>query len=172
MPGRDSRFTIYDALEKAGYFDKNPANTYARDATTGASLFTGAVEYPKMLYHPLGDQKSIVEAEIMSTPMGAKMVGEQRELIWQIVQNPAEEKALRADGWHDHPAKSIRARVEAYIEKMTDQDELDDRTRKALLASIPTMGSNQRIADLEREIARLTGVRQSEEDLKAVDNRK
>ena len=85
MP-RANRFTIYDALEKSGYFDKNPANTFARDATTGATLFKGPVEYPKMMYHPLGETRVIVAAEVITTPLGAKEVGEQREMLYQIVR--------------------------------------------------------------------------------------
>lgn len=169
MPGRDSRFTIYDALEKKGYFDANPANTYARDLTTGASLFKGAVEFPKMLYHPEGAERQTVAPEVLSTPLGPKEVGEQRELIWRIAETPAEEKALRVEGWYDHPAKAVRARVEAYIEKLAEQDELDEKTKTRLLASIPQMGSGQRLADLEKEIARLTEVLKLDGETRAAD---
>jgi hypothetical protein len=171
MPGRDNRFTIYDALEKSGYFDKNPANSYARDTTDGSSLYKGPVSYPKMFYHPLGEEKITVPAEVISTPMGAKEVGEQRELIWQLANSAAEDKALRADGWWDHPAKAIRARVEAHIERLSEIGKMDDKTRAKLLATIPTMSSDQRIKDLEAEITRLTGQREDEQALRTHDGR-
>ena len=107
MP-RENRFTIYDALEKKGYFDLNPANSYARSPTDGSTLYKGPVPYPKMLYHPLGEEKIVVAAEVLSTPMGPKEVGEQRELIWQIVATPAVDKALAADGWQQWGATSDR----------------------------------------------------------------
>lgn len=170
MPGRDNRFTIYDALEKSGYFDKNPANSYARDMTDGSTLYKGPVQFPMMLYHPEGSEKIIVPAEIVSTPMGAKEVGEQRELEWKIVQNEAEMKGLLADGWHTHPAKAVRARVELLIAKMTEDGKLDDKTKAKLLASIPTMSSDQRIKDLEAELARLTFTTDAERAARAEDN--
>lgn len=157
--GRDNRFTIYDALEKAGYFDKNPANSYARDPVDGSQLYKGPVPYPKMLYHPEGEERITVPAEIVSTPMGAKEVGEQRELIHQIVSNEAEDKAAAADGWHDHPAKAIRARVMAHVSGLEAAGKLDPRTKQALLSSIPNMGSTARISELEAEIARLTAMK-------------
>lgn len=171
MAGRDNRFTIYDALEKSGYFDKNPANSYARDPVDGSSLYKGPSPYPMMLYHPAGEQRITVAAEVVSTPMGAKEVGEQRELIWQIVPDAASERALRAEGWHDHPAKAVRARIEAHIEGLSAAGKLDEKTRLALLASIPTMSSDQRIKDLEAEITRLTGQRESEQSLIEADQK-
>jgi hypothetical protein len=150
MP-RENRFTIYDALEKTGLFDQNPANTYARDKTTGATLYAGPVEYPKMLYSPSGEERIVVPAEVISTPMGPKEVGEQKELVHQVVTSREEEEALLTEGWHDHPAKAIKARIEAGIAAGT----LD----KSALRKIPLMGSDERIKTLEAEIARLTGLR-------------
>lgn len=151
---RGHRFTIYDALEKNGYFDANPANTFARDLTTGASLFAGPVEYPKMLFHPEGEERVIVPAEIITTPLGPKAVGEQRELLYQTVHSRAEEDAATAEGWWDHPAKAVRRRVELYIESSPD---LAPKDRAKLLATIPAVSiavTNQdRIRELERQIA-------------------
>lgn len=161
MPGRDNRFTIYDALEKAGFFDKNPANSYARDQTTGANLYKGPVEFPKMLYHPEGDRRVVVQAELVSTPFGPKALGEQSELIWQIAENEEQERALLAEGWKDHPAKSIRVR----IEKLIASGELTT----AALKTIPQMGSDQRIKDLEAELARLNSFIEVEQQVKASD---
>ncbi len=165
MPGRDNRFTIYDAMEKAGIFDSNPANNYSRDPTDGHSLYTGPVPYPKMLYHPLGEEKVTVPGEILSTAFGPKLVGEQRELIWQIVNNEAEDVAAAAAGWHDHPSKAIRAR----IEKLIETSQFSEAETAKLLKSIPTMSSDSRIKDLEAEIARLTGAREKEQALREAD---
>lgn len=151
---RGNRFTIYDALEKNGYFDKNSANTYSRDPTTGESLYSGPVEFPKALYHPDGEERITVPAELIMTPMGAKAVGEQREMIFQIVKTKAEEDAARAEGWLDHPAKAVRRRVELFIE---NTPAISDKEKAKLLASIPSVSSSTRIQELERELARLTG---------------
>lgn len=156
-----NRFTIYDALEKAGAFDSNPANTYARDRSTGATLYKGPVEYPKMFYHPQGEQKIIVPGELIATLMGPKLVNEQKELIWEIANDRQEEEKLRADGWHDHPAKAIRARIEAGV--------ADGSLPATTLKSIPAMSSDQRIKDLEAEIARLTSAKKEEAAKQAED---
>lgn len=49
------------------------------------------------------------KAETLVTPYGPKEVGEQRELVSRVVQDSEEEEVLRAEGWHDHPAKAIAA---------------------------------------------------------------
>ncbi len=165
--GRDNRFTIFDAMEKAGAFDSNPANTYSRSPTDGSSLYTGPIEYPKMLYHPLGEEKITVPAELLQTPMGPKAVGEQRELIWKIVNSKAEHDEAIAEGWWDHPAKAIRARVE----KLIDESNLSDAETKALLKTIPVMSSDSRIKDLEAEIERLTNARADEQAARAADQK-
>lgn len=154
-----NRFTIYDALAKNGYFDANPANSYSRDKTTGDSLYQGPVEFPKALFHPEGEERIIVAAEIIMTPMGPKAVGEQRELIFQIVPNKKEEDALRAEGWWDHPAKAVRRRVELFIEK---NEQLPEKEKKKLLGAIPSISSDARIKELERELARLTSAPEAE----------
>ena len=102
MPRGNQRFTIYDAMDAKGVFEENSANATALG-------YKGPVAYPKMFYHPKGETRITVPAEIIMTPLGPKAVGEQREIIWQIVATPAEEKALRLAGWHDHPAKAIAA---------------------------------------------------------------
>ncbi len=157
---RGNRFTIYDALEKAGYFDKNSANTYSRDPTTGESLFTAPHEYPKMLYHPEGEEKVIVPAEIIMTPLGPKSIGEQREMIYKIVGSRVEEEALLADGWHTHPAGGVRKRVELFIEA---SPAISEKEKAKLLGGIPSISSDTRIRELERELARLTAAGAGEE---------
>jgi hypothetical protein len=114
------RFTIYDAMEAAGHFDSNPANTYATDSVTKQSIYRKA-EYPKMLFHPKGEERVSVPAEEIMTPFGPKKIGEQRELIHQVVNSPSEEQRLLADGWHPHPADAIGARTGIAPERSSDE---------------------------------------------------
>lgn len=148
------RFTIYDVMENKGYFSANPANPNARDKTDGHSLYSGPVEFPKMLYHPNGEERILVPAEILTTPLGPKLVGEQRELVSMTVQNSEEEAAALADGWWDHPSKAIRRRVELAIEANPG---LSEKERQKMLQAVPMMSSDTRILELEKELARLTG---------------
>lgn len=157
MPQK-TRFTIYDAMEQDGVFDRNPANPNSRD-NDGNALYTGPVEYPKMLYHPEGEERVIVPAEIIVTPLGPKEVNEQKELIHKTVGSAEEEAELVTEGWHDHPAKAVRARVMGVIasSKLTEKEE------KALLAKIPKLApSVNKIAELEAEIAKLTKLREAD----------
>lgn len=109
MAARDKRFTIYDMMDKKGAFSNNPANPDSQDASTGEALYQGPVEYPKMFYHPTGERRITVPAEIIETPLGPKSVGEKSEIIWEIAKTKSEEKSLRDLGWHDHPAGAIAA---------------------------------------------------------------
>lgn len=138
------RFTIYDMMEAKGLFATNPANAEARDPVTGANLYTGPQRYPKMFYHPKGEEKIIVPAELITTPMGPKAVGEQREMISKIAANEAEEKELIAAGWWDHPAKGL----------------------KAAGKPVPQMGSDGRIQELEKQLAELTATRANDEEIR------
>src|ERR1700682_3537944 len=89
-------------MEANGVFDDNKANASSPD-------YEGPVQYPKMFYHPLGATRMTVPADIVMTPIGPKADGEQREIIWETAVNKAEGDVLRAEGWHDHPAKAIAA---------------------------------------------------------------
>lgn len=102
------RFTVYDVLEGKGVFRKNPANLGAQDET-GQALYSGPVQYPRMLYHPTGEERIIQEGEVINTPLGPKLIMQQREIIWQIVHTAEEEDREVAKGWHKHPADSMRA---------------------------------------------------------------
>src|SRR5271165_2895555 len=106
---RQHQFTIYDAMEARGDFDKNPANAGAYDRTSGDMLYQGPVQYPKMLYHPDGETRITKPAEEIVTPFGPKRVGEQREIIWRIVKDPAEEAEWKAKGWHSQPRGAVVA---------------------------------------------------------------
>lgn len=108
MPKQSRRFSIYDMLEENGVFDSNPANLSSVDKD-GQSLYKGPVEYPKMLYHPEGEERISVPAQAEITPFGPQMLGEQKELVCREVGSKVEERELRDAGWHDHPAKAIAA---------------------------------------------------------------
>lgn len=111
-PNRHNRFTVYDMMEAKGAFASNPANSDAQ-GPNGEVLYKGPVEFPKMLYHPDGDEKITVPAEVISTPFGPQKVGEQREIISQIVADAESEAKLVAAGWHLHPAQAIQAAIDA-----------------------------------------------------------
>ncbi len=104
----DNIYTIFDFMEKQGVFRRNPAN---RDAIADdrSSAYKGPVQFPKMLYHPKGETRITVPGEVLATPFGPKMVGEQREIINRLVETPKELAVLKQLGWHDHPAKAIAA---------------------------------------------------------------
>lgn len=155
MPSQNNRFTIYDAMEKAEYFSSNPANPGSRSPADGTTLYTGPVEFPKMMYHPEGEEKIIVPAEIVMTPLGAREYNEQREMIHRIVNNQAEYEVALAEGWHEHPAAAMRVRIEAQIANSN----LTDKETAILLKKIPQISSPNRVAELEAEIAKLKKLR-------------
>lgn len=104
------RYTVYDMMEMSGAFESNPANADSRDPVSGEGLYKGPVQYPKMFYHPQGEERITKAAEVQVTPMGPKLVNEQKEIIWQLARNERDAKALLAEGWHEHPADAIAAR--------------------------------------------------------------
>lgn len=126
------RFTVFDVMEAKGVFKKNPANIGSQNEQ-GVALYTGPVQYPKMLFHPKGLERIIQKGEIVVTPMGPQKIMEQREIIWRIVNNFEEEKALLAEGWHTHPARAIEASGK----------------------EAPATGADQVIAELQRKIVEL-----------------
>jgi len=97
-----TRFTIYDVMESQGVFEANPANAVSSD-------YKGPVQYPKMFYHPEGKEIIVQRAEILATPMGPERVGEMKQIISRAANDADEEAALRELGWHDHPAKAMKA---------------------------------------------------------------
>jgi hypothetical protein len=127
-----NRFTVYDVMESKGAFKKNSANLSSQD-DAGQSMYNGPVQYPRMLYHPEGKERIIQEGEMITTPMGPKVIMQQRELIWKIVENATEEDKFRSEGWHLHPAEAIRASGK----------------------TAPETGADQVIQDLRRKIAEL-----------------
>lgn len=126
------RFTVFDVMQAKGVFKKNPANIDSQ-TEQGVPLYQGPVQYPKMLFHPTGEERIIQQGEVIVTPMGPQRVMQQREIIWQVVNSPDEERKLIEAGWHTHPANAMRAGGK----------------------DAPATGADQVIADLQRKIADL-----------------
>lgn len=146
---RDNSFTIYDVMEKKGAFSSNPANTSSYDPVTNAGLYRGPVPFPKMLYHPKGESRVTVPAEVVMGPYGPTRNSEQRELISKIVNDEAELAAALAEGWHQHPADAIAA-------GLTDE-------QKAAGVTAPVKGAAQ---ELQARNAEVDGLRAELEELK------
>lgn len=116
-----NQFTQYDVLEVKGYFTSNPANADSFDPVEHTPLYKGPVEYPKMFYHPAGEERVLIAAEAVTNPATGEILldkkgdpimrGEQREIVWQIAHDAEEEAVLREEGWHDHPSAAIGART-------------------------------------------------------------
>ena len=142
MPRIANRFTVYDIMEAKGVFAANPANPDSR-GEDNQPLYKGPVRFPMMFYHPEGEERIRVPAEILTDRNGSpvidyetgkpKMVGEQREIITRVANDAAEEAALRAEGWHDHPAKAMAAAGR----------------------EVPAVSSDQRIRELEEQMGAL-----------------
>lgn len=151
MPRGGKRFSIFDMMEEKGIFEANSANTFARDSE-GASIYKKQ-DYPRMLYHPKGEERVIVPAQAEVTPFGPKMLGEQREIIFRQVNDPDEEKALLLDGWHKHPADAIVARN-------ANLDEHNEKRRQRGLEplfpmEVPKLSAENKVSTLEEEKADL-----------------
>ena len=129
---RNRRFTIYDAMEAKGIFAENTANIDARSDETGQSTYEKQ-DFPKMFYSPAGERRIIVPATYIDTPFGPKKTDEQTELVYKLAKDLTEEKKLRADGWHDHPAKAIAASG----------------------GEAPAVSADERMKELEAQIAQL-----------------
>lgn len=137
-----NRFTVYDMMEAKGLFDSNPANVGSK-SEDGSMLYKGPQAYPKMLYHPHGETKTLVPGVAELTPWGPRVHGQLDEIIWVLVNSEAEEKKLRLEGWHTHPAHAIAASG----------------------GKAPQISSDTRIADLEAQIAALLAEKAETEDL-------
>jgi len=140
----NKRFTIYDMMEARGEFDSNPANVNSRDAQ-GLPIYKKQL-FPKMLYHPQGEERITRPADAISTPFGPKLVGEQRELISRIVGSEEELAEWLEKGWHETPRQALRAAAKAegktLVEEVTPQERALDAkadeiaTLKAQLAEL------------------------------------
>lgn len=150
---RGKRFSIFDAMEDAGAFRKNPANPDSVD-NEGKPLYKGPQKFPMLVYSPFGEERVIVPAVAENTPFGPKMLGEQRELIWQQVENESQLKAAIAAGWHDHPAKAHAA----WNEKHKNDEGFVARI-------VPRISADQTISAMEQELEELKAkLAKAEED--------
>jgi hypothetical protein len=129
MAKQSRRFSIYDAMEDKGVFEANPANSYARDLE-GASAYSGPVKYPMMLYHPSGERRVIVAGQIELINGQYVKVGEQTEVVFEIVHDAATERRLVAEGWHRHPSHAIKASGE--VAPVIASPERAEALRKAM----------------------------------------
>lgn len=109
-------------------FDDNPANASSAD-------YKGPQQYPKMFYHPEGRERIIQRAEIIATPMGPERVGELKQIISRVAADADEEAALRVMGWHDHPAKAMKAAGKEMppVVSLTREAELEEQIEKLKL---------------------------------------
>ena len=133
-------YGIYHAMQEKGVFLANPANVDSRDAE-GIPQYRGPVAYPKMLYEPTGKERILVAGYRESTPTGIVEVPPQKELISKIVQTPEEERALRAEGWTDHPSLSI------------ERDNAKRLTAGEDLRPVPALGLDAQAKKLEATLA-------------------
>lgn len=103
-----SRYSIYDHMERKGMFRVNPANIDSRD-NEGRSLYKGPVEFPKMLYSPLGEERKTRHESVETTPTGVITVPAQYELISAVAEDREAEALMLEAGWHATPEASIAA---------------------------------------------------------------
>ena len=108
MARQNNRFTVYDMMEAKGVFEANSANPGSR-ADDGTPLYNGPVEFPMMVYHPMGKTRVLVPGMVEVTPWGPQVNGELKEIIHKVVGSKAELTAALAEGWHRHPAHAISA---------------------------------------------------------------
>ena len=134
--------TIFHVLDAKGAFDDNPANAQARDEQ-GNSTYVPA-KYPRMFYHPHGEEVVTVPGEWVeqSGGRGPKLIGEQRAIITALARNEEQEQQLRGEGWHDHPSKAIA--------EATKNPNSPWYGKKP-----PPMGADAKIRNLEEEVETL-----------------
>ncbi len=101
-------YTLYHSLAEKGFFDSNPANTQAVDAD-GRSIYRGPVQFPKMIYHPKGEEEITARGEKVATPFGPELLGVKKKIISKKVHSQAELDEALASGWHRFPADAIAA---------------------------------------------------------------
>ncbi len=133
MARLSKRYSIYDVMEDKGVFEANPANVYAINHEK-QSLYKGPVEYPKMFYHPTGEEQVINPGTTELITGQYVVMGRLLETKWKLANNKEEEKQLRKDGWHDHPSLAAVAGGKAS----------------------PVIASPERMSEIDRQIALLT----------------
>lgn len=102
MARKNRVYSVFHAMDDAGIFDNNPANQ-------SAGPIYKKQQFPRMVWHPDGEERITKPAEEVETKSGYKLVGEQREIIYRLANNRKEYDRLLNDGWHAHPAGAMRA---------------------------------------------------------------
>ena len=150
---RDNSFTIYDVMEKKGAFSSNPANTSSYDPVTNAGLYRGPVPFPKMLYHPKGESRVTVPAEVVMGPYGPTRNSEQRELISKIVNDEAELEEALLQGWHQHPADAIAAGLTAEDKAAGKEAPAKGAAHELQIRNAEVDGLKAELEELKRQLA-------------------
>lgn len=141
MARKNRIYSVYHAMDDAGTFDNNPANQ-------SAGPVYKKQQFPRMVWHPDGEERITKPAEEIETRSGYKLVGEQREIIYRLANNRKEYDRLLNDGWHAHPAgamaaaghepppvsaaeeiDSLRSQLAAVQARLQDAVEYEDATR-------------------------------------------
>lgn len=154
-------FTVFHALEAKGVFEANPNNMGARNAD-GEQTYRGPAKYPRMMYHPKGEEKVIKQAEAVASPFGPVWTNGHKELIHRLVNNAAEEKLAREEGWHDHSSDSIRAAndpnrpappksADSKIQSLEEQIAAFDAEKAEMLAEKQRMADERAAWEKERQ---------------------
>jgi hypothetical protein len=134
MARKIKRFTQFDAMEERGDFEANPANPIS-------SGYQGPVEFPRLVY---AAEEEVIQAGSYDEVKGrgVLLLGEVRALRNREVRSREELADALADGWYDHPAKALRAVIEATP---------GDRRK------VPPISAQETIDSYERKIAELEG---------------
>lgn len=99
---RKTKFTVFDMMDEKGVFEQNPANACSPQ-------YKGPIEYPKMLYHPMGAERMTEQEQRVATPLGVVTVPAKYEMIHAVAHDEEEENRLVAEGWHRHPSQALAA---------------------------------------------------------------
>lgn len=67
-------------------------------------------EYPKILYHPTGEEEILTHGNIENTVYGPELRNQQTTVKSRTVRNKAEEEEAIAAGWHLAKADAIAKR--------------------------------------------------------------
>jgi hypothetical protein len=113
-------YSVYHAMEDRGVFDSNKANVHAVN-NDGVSIYEGPVPYPRMLYHPKGEQ-FVISQGIMVTDRDSRPVVDENGKIkyagtttgtkWIQVDNEEQEAEMLGQGWHRTEAQALRSNPE------------------------------------------------------------
>lgn len=132
--------TIYDAMEQKGVFRSNPANVDAI-GDDGIPMYKKA-NFPRMYYHPKGEQEVYEKSVMQITPWGPQPSPERKRLITRVAKDEAEGADLEAEGWWRHPAQADAVREGKPVPETPE--EASARVQR---------GKDDRIAELEKLLA-------------------